>query len=231
MVVNHQMFTFHDGSILRIMMARDLVAIPVWKGNRTLDVAHAKAIAAAVTDIRTLDSGYRIVNYMEPDATGTPVRQSYLIDGQHRSHILRSATALDFPVVVTEKDVASESDAIDFFNTINTVKPQQWSVDPALIVNLYIVELEKAFNTKVKHIRPSTHRPYLSVDRLRDELKRHTLRAKAVTAFVANAKAKNEALIQDAIMRSNYDQSENKRAIAIGFMLGLDLGWVGECCA
>jgi len=193
-------------------------------------VAHAKTIAAAVTDIRTLDSGYRIVNYMEPDATGTPVRQSYLIDGQHRCHILRTSTELDFPVVVTEKDVASESDAIDFFNTINTVKPQQWSVDPALIVNLYIVELEKAFNKpKTKLIRPSTHRPYLSVDRLRDELKRHTLRAKAVMAFVANAKAKNEALLQDAIMRSNYDLVDNKRAIAVGFMLGLDLKWVKEC--
>jgi len=224
------MFTFHDGSILRIMTARDLVAVPVWKGNRTLDVGHAKAIAAAVTDIRTLDSGYRIVNYMEPDATGTPVRQSYLIDGQHRCHILRTSTELDFPVVVTEKDVASESDAIDFFNTINTVKPQQWSVDPALIVNLYIVELEKAFNKpKTKLIRPATHRPYLSVDRLRDELKCHTLRAKAVMAFVANAKAKNEALLQDAIMRSNYDLVDNKRAIAVGFMLGLDLKWVKEC--
>ena len=209
-------------------MARDLVAIPVWKGNRTLDVAHAATIAAAVTDIRTLDSGYRIVNYMEPDATGTPVRQSYLIDGQHRCHILRSATALDFPVVVTEKDVASESDAIDFFNTINTVKPQQWSVDPALVVNLYIVELEKAFP---KMIRPSTHRPYLSVDRLREALKRLPLKAKAVTACVARARAKNEVLLQDAIMRSNYDLVENKRAIAIGFMLGLDLGWVKECCA
>lgn len=224
------MFTFHDGSILRIMTARDLVAVPVWKGNRTLDMGHAKAIAAAVTDIRTLDSGYRIVNYMEPDATGTPVRQSYLIDGQHRCHILRTSTELDFPVVVTEKDVASESDAIDFFNTINTVKPQQWSVDPALIVNLYIVELEKAFNKpKTNLIRPATHRPYLSVDRLRDELKRHALRAKAVMAFVANAKAKNEALLQDAIMRSNYDLVDNKRAIAVGFMLGLDLKWVKEC--
>jgi hypothetical protein len=193
-------------------------------------VGHAKAIAAAVTDIRTLDSGYRIVNYMEPDATGTPVRQSYLIDGQHRCHILRTSTELDFPVVVTEKDVASESDAIDFFNTINTVKPQQWSVDPALIVNLYIVELEKAFNKpKTNLIRPATHRPYLSVDRLRDELKCHTLRAKAVMAFVANAKAKNEALLQDAIMRSNYDLVDNKRAIAVGFMLGLDLKWVKEC--
>jgi hypothetical protein len=210
------------------MTARELVAIPVWKGNRTLDVAHAKAIAAAVTDIRTLDSGYRIVNYMEPDATGTPVRQSYLIDGQHRCHILRSATALDFPVIVTEKDVASESDAIDFFNTINTVKPQQWSIDPALIVNLYIVELEKAFP---KMIRPSTHRPYLSVDRLREALKRLPLKAKAVTACVAKARAKNEVLLQDAIMRSNYDLVENKRAIANGFMLGLDLGWVKECCA
>jgi len=220
--------TLHDGSILRIMTARELVAIPVWKGNRTLDVAHAKAIAAAVTDIRTLDSGYRIVNYMEPDATGTPVRQSYLIDGQHRCHILRSATALDFPVIVTEKDVASESDAIDFFNTINTVKPQQWSIDPALIVNLYIVELEKAFP---KMIRPSTHRPYLSVDRLREALKRLPLKAKAVTACVAKARAKNEVLLQDAIMRSNYDLVENKRAIANGFMLGLDLGWVKECCA
>jgi hypothetical protein len=165
---------------------------------------------------------------MEPDATGTPVRQSYLIDGQHRCHILRSATALDFPVIVTEKDVASESDAIDFFNTINTVKPQQWSIDPALIVNLYIVELEKAFP---KMIRPSTHRPYLSVDRLREALKRLPLKAKAVTACVAKARAKNEVLLQDAIMRSNYDLVENKRAIANGFMLGLDLGWVKECCA
>jgi hypothetical protein len=48
-------------------------------------------------------------------------------------------------------------------------------------------------------------------------------------AFVANAKAKNEALLQDAIMRSNYDLVDNKRAITVGFMLGLDLKWVKEC--
>lgn len=221
------MFIFHDGSILRPMLARDLVAIPVWKGNRTLDTAHAAAIAAAVTDIRNLDSGYRIVNYTEPDATGTLMRQSYLIDGQHRCHVLKnSKEPLEFPVVVTEKDVATESDAIDFFNTINTVKPQQWTIDPALIVNQYIAELEKAFNTpKVKLIRPSTHRPYLSVDRLRDALKRLPLRTKGAADFVAKAKVNNEKRLECA----GTDPAA-QRASILRFMLGLDLKWIGECC-
>jgi hypothetical protein len=213
--------TFHDGSSLAIITAQELIAVPVWKGNRTLDMAHADAIRNAVSDIRCLDSGYRIVNYLEPDATGALVPQAYLIDGQHRAHVLRTSGApMDFPVVVTIKNVESETEAIDFFNAINTVKAQQWTVDPALIVNQYIAALERTFNTpRTKFIRPATHRPYLSVDRLREALKKLTLDPKGVAAFCDRAKAKNAALVAAAPL---------SRGGAIGFMLGQDLAWVAE---
>ena len=117
--------TFHDGSVLRTMSAKELVRVPIWNGQRTLDKAHAARIRDAVgAAVDRLDSGYRIVYYNEPNTGGKMVRQSYLIDGQHRAEVLRehflsSLCEPDFTVVVTEKEVESETDAIEFFNAIN----------------------------------------------------------------------------------------------------------------
>jgi hypothetical protein len=36
--------TFSDGSILQKVKAKELVGIPVWRGNRFIDLSHAKKI-------------------------------------------------------------------------------------------------------------------------------------------------------------------------------------------
>ena len=71
------MHTFHDGSVLKVISAKELVKVPIWKGNRTMDVEHANKIRDAITKVESLDSGYRIVNYEEADMSGKLVRQSY----------------------------------------------------------------------------------------------------------------------------------------------------------
>jgi hypothetical protein len=227
------------------MTARELVAIPVWKGNRILDTEHVVAIKKKTVDVRRLDSGYRIVNCMEANPSGVLVKQAYLIDGQHRAAILRehflsTLCEPDFVVVVTEKDVASESEAIEYFNVLNTMKPQQWRTDPAILVNQYIAELERRFNGKrVKMIRQGvTCRPYLSVDRLREALRAAITElpqeATAIEEFGARVVAKNQELVAAAPLLTLGSKSSSKfyeRAAATGFALALssDLNWIKEC--
>jgi len=237
--------TFNDGSVLRTMTAKELVKIPVWHGQRTLDKAHAAKIRDAVgAAVDRLDSGYRIVFYLEPDTSGHMVRQSYLIDGQHRAEVLRehflsSLCEPDFTVVVTEKEVDSETDAIEYFNAINNVKPQQWRTDPNILVNTYVIELEKVFNAKKPgFIRTSaTVRPYLGADKLREALKAivASLRSDkaSIESFARRAVEKNKEMLDrwsvnslgDAKNASYYD-----KAAKVGFMLAVDpkLPWVRE---
>ena len=235
----------HDGSTLKVMMATDLVKIPVWQGNRTMDKEHANKIRDAIgSAVELLDSGYRIVNYDEQDANGRIARQSYLIDGQHRQHVLKEhflgqLCEPDFRVVVQEKDVESEGDAIAYFNAINNVKPQRWRTDPALLVNQYIAELEKRFNTKaLKCIRQgTTFRPYLSVDRLRETLKAHAAKLEQEPAkiqlFVQKVADLNASLFANAPLRILENNKESKyweRATEVKFMLAVDqkMKWVAE---
>ena len=238
------MHTFHDGSVLKVMSAKELVKVPIWKGNRTMDVEHANKIRDAIIKVESLDSGYRIVNYEEADTTGNLVRQSYLIDGQHRAHILRehflnTICEPDFSVVVTEKNVASESEAIEFFNAINNVKAQRWATDPNILVNNYIAEMEKRFNTKTtKLIRPgATCRPYLSAERLREALKLVVSRLgqepSKIKAFVQRAVDRNDALLKQTpmlILSNTKDTPFYEKGEKAKFMLAIDpkLKWVSE---
>ena len=236
-----------DGSILKVMMATDLVKIPVWQGNRTMDKEHANKIRDAIgSAVELLDSGYRIVNYDEQDANGRIARQSYLIDGQHRQHVLKEhflgqLCEPDFRVVVQEKDVESEGDAIAYFNAINNVKPQRWRTDPALLVNQYIAELEKRFNTKaLKCIRQGTTcRPYLSVERLRETLKEAAKNGKLeqepakIQLFIQKVADLNTSLVASAslrILENNKDSKYWERAADVKFMLAVDpkMKWVAD---
>ena len=235
----------HDGSTLKVIQAKELIMLPVWKGNRTMNKEHANQIRNAIgSAVELLDSGYRIVNYDEQDATGRLVRQSYIIDGQHRQHVLKehfldNLCENDFSVVVQEKDVESEADAIAYFNAINNVRPQKWRTDPALLVNQYIAELEKRFNTKAtKCIRQGTTcRPYLSVDRLRETLKTHAAKLEQEPAkiqlFVQKVVDLNASLVASASLRvleNNKDSKYWERAADVKFMLAVDpkMKWVGE---
>jgi hypothetical protein len=224
------------------MSAKELIKIPIWKGNRTIEIDHANKIRDAVgANVKMLDSGYRIIHYNESDITGKIVKQSYLIDGQHRVHVLKehflgSICEPDFEVVVTEKDVDSETDAISFFNAINNVKPQQWRTDPAILVNKYIVELEKLFNKKTKFIRNGTTvRPYLSVDNLRVALNTIQLPQEPleIQAFCKKIVDKNKELLKqsDMLILANTKHSKYyERAAASGFMLAVDkkMRWLSE---
>ena len=242
--------TFHDGSALYPISAKELVTIPNWKGNRILDTAHAAAIQQAIQgQVQQLDSGYRVVQYNEDDAGGNPIRQSYLIDGQHRAHVLRthfqeSLCEADFTVLMTVKQVEDEEEAIAFFNAVNNCKPQIWRLEPNLILNKYIGALTKQFNTNKKMLllRPgSTHRPYLSTDKLRESLRIiiNLLKQEEeeVAKFVERVNEWNKRAIREAEVNltvvKKSDVSMLEKCICVNFLLSFDpeLKWIVECLA
>jgi len=234
----------HDKSVMRKISAKELVKIPVWKGNRTIDLEHVKQIREAIGGVvEQLDSGYRIIHYKEEDAEGRIINQSYLIDGQHRArilmeHFLDNLCEVDFNVIVIEKTVESETEAIEYFNAINNMKPQHWRTDPAILVNRYIAELEKCFNTKsVKYIRSGrTRRPYMSTDDLREVLKgcgKLEQESGKIQEFCRRAIQKNEELLKAApalILANTKLSNYYEAAMGVGFMLAVDpkMRWVRE---
>ena len=235
--------TYNDGSILKVMKARDLINIPTWKGQRTLDKEHTEEIKLAVgSDVNVLDSGYSIIRYKEETTDGRIIMSSYLIDGQHRASIIRdfynnTICESDFNVTVTEKTVESESDSIEYFNKINNVKAQQWKLDPNLLINNYISALEKMFNKKCILIRPGkTARPYLSVDNLRAVFSdnigylKHT--KNDILKFINLTEKHNSTGIRDfnidMMQNSTKDFSIKERSVRANFTLAYDtkLKWV-----
>jgi len=238
--------TYNDGSILKIMTARELVALPTWKGQRILDKAHSESIKTSVgVKVQSLDSGYSIVKYKEETTDGSSVISTYLIDGQHRASVIRdfylnTVCEADFNVTVMEKTVESESEAIEYFNKINNVKAQQWRMDPNLIINNYISALEKVFNKNKKCplIRTSNVRPYLCVGNLRDTLANNTRLLKpskeAVEKFVEAVVKYNKEMVTkfslDMTQASEKDVKLKERAIGVNFALAYDtkLKWVRD---
>lgn len=145
----------------------------------------------------------------------------------------------DFQVVVIEKNVQSETEAIEFFNMINNVKPQRWATDPSILVNQYIAEFEKQFNVGGKKLirQGATTRPYLSVDRLREVLKEHVKELpqemSKIQEVVQAAMAKNSSMIEQApifILANTKHSKYYERAAAVNFMLAIDprLRWIAE---
>lgn len=240
------LYRYNDGSLLTVMTARELVSIPIWKGQRILDKAHSESIKSAVgLNVQSLDSGYRIVKYKEESADGSIVVSSYLIDGQHRASVIRdyyrdTICEPDFNVTVTEKEVETESDAIEYFNTINHVKVQQWKMEPNLIINKYIKALEKVFNANKKQplIRMSTVRPYLSSDNLRIALKNNITNLKTskheISKFVDKVIDYNKKMVikfsTDLTQTGAKDSTLKQKAINANFSLAYDtkLKWVSE---
>ena len=237
--------TYNDGSILKLMKARDLINIPIWKGQRILDKEHTEEIKLAVgSDVNVLDSGYSIIRYKEETTDGKIIISSYLIDGQHRASVIRdfynsTICESDFNVTITEKTVESESDAIEYFNKINNVKAQQWKIDPNLLINNYISALEKVFNKNKKHLlirTGKTARPYLSVDNLRVALSDNIIYLKNnnndILKFVNLTVKYNSDIIRnfnlDMTQTSTKDFSIKERSVRANFTLAYDtkLKWV-----
>ena len=237
--------TYNDGSTLNLMTSRELIAIPLWKGQRIIDNNHVNSIKSSIgTNVQSLDSGYSIIKYREEATDGKMVMQSYLIDGQHRASVIRefynsTVCEPDFNITYTEKIVESESDAIEYFNKINNVKAQQWKMDPNLLINKYIISLERRFNTNKKSllIRPdSTTRPYLSATKLREEFKNNIdlLKTNNITKFILAVEQYNSTTINNFSIEMSQlnakDVTLKEKAIAVNFALAYDtkLKWVRE---
>jgi len=238
--------TYNDGSVLKLITARELVALPIWKGQRILDKLHSDSIKTAVgQNVLSLDSGYSVVKYKEETTDGSLVISSYLIDGQHRASVIRdyylnTVCEPDFNVTIIEKTVESESDAIEYFNKINNVKAQQWRMDPNLLINNYISALEKVFNKSKKCplIRPTNIRPYLSSVNLREALANNTRLLKNskddVAKFVEAVIKYNKEMVTkfslDLTLSETKDSKLKERAVTVGFALAYDtkLKWVHE---
>ncbi len=237
--------TLSDGSLVRIISSKELIKIPIWKGNRVLDIDHVEKIKKAIgSNVKQLDFGYRIITYLENDASGKVVKASYIVDGQHRARVLKDFYEItlcepDFPVVVLEKEVKSEFEVISYFNALNNSKPIKYT-DVNLVINTYIFELEKAFNSKKNtYIRPKeTKRPYLSAEKIREVLKLYSdslgTSKEEILAFVEKVKKWNEEKIKSADVEilSNVKHKDTlQSASKIEFMLGVDkkMPWVREC--
>lgn len=224
---------FSDGSILRKIAARDLVKIPIWKGNRILNQDHKHSIASSLKlGVKSLDlKPFHIVTYPVEENESDVL--SFVVDGQHRYSIIKESEQQDFDVLVVEKKCESETEVVEYFKLLNHTRAIEWKEDPILVANRYIVALEKAFNTsKEKRIRlKSTHRPYLYVETLREELIKRKIGhlGKTPEDFVRFAQSKNQEGIASLRSKAPREQME-ERALSLEFCLALDpkFRWLHE---
>ena len=218
--------TFTDGSILRKIAARDLVKIPIWKGNRILNTEHKQSILTTLKDgVKSLDlKPYHVVTYPVED-NETEEILSFIVDGQHRHSLIKEADNQDFDVFVIEKKCESEEEVIDYFKLLNHTRAIEWKEDPILVANKFLVALEKAFNAgKEKRIRQkATHRPYLYVEVFREELVKRKIghTGKTPDEFVKFAKQKNEEGLLYLKAKDKRDVMEG-RALLLEFSLAMD---------
>ena len=216
------------------MSALSLIRIPIWKGNRIIDLEHVKNIKESI-DYKAylLDSGYKTVQYNEMDESNKPVKKTYLIDGQHRISVVADyfeniQDAKDFSITVTEIRVDSEVDAIEYFNKINNVKPIQFKEDPNLIVNKYLQRLITSFPVKLKLFRNgATKRPYLSVDKFREALIKRVdnLKKISIEKFIKECKNINTKIIQELEINSLNEKEKELKIIIKILELEFALAW------
>lgn len=227
--------TYADGSKLIRTSIRNLQAIPIWKGNRIIDNAHVHRIITILerdgTDVSHLDSGYKVITYDEEDAGQNTIRQSYVVDGQHRLAVIEEiGDGLVFDVTYTVKEVADEAEAIEYFNKINTAKPIQFEEDPNLIVNRFINAIVSAFPAKKKLIRSTkTKRPYLFVEDLRTNLTRYVDRLRHTRPEIVarevvewNTARCSELELELAMIPTARNVGIKQQAIALQFALAVD---------
>jgi hypothetical protein len=227
--------TYADGSKLIRTSIRNLQALPIWKGNRIIDMTHVQRLIQTLdrdkTDVSHLDSGYKVITYDEEDAGQNTIRQSYVVDGQHRLAVIAEiGDGLDFDITYTLKEVADEAEAIEYFNAINTAKPIQYEEDPNLLVNRYISAISGIFPPKKKLIRTTkTKRPYLFIEDLRHALTgvvdhlRHT-RPEILARKVAewNTARCRELEIELSLMPTVKDAGIKQQAHALQFALAVE---------
>jgi hypothetical protein len=237
-------FTSANGATVRVLSAKELISIAIWKNNRIIDYGHVDQIRKTVNP-RHLDHGYHVAVISEEDASGCPVEQRYIVDGQHRICVLRrffseSLCEPDFSVLVFERRFTTEGELVDYFNGINQCKPVQQWVDENLVLNNYVRALEEVFeNPKARVIRPGgCHRPYLSAEKLREALRNTTglvSTAKGAAEFATRVKAWNDRVMANDVytlgIRSTVNRSFFDKGCKIGFVLAYNekFPWIKEC--
>jgi len=226
------MFSYADGSILRTMNMKAFLEIPVWKGNRHIDLDRVELLTKEINgNVQYLDSGYHVI-IQEEDMDGGSLYQTYLINGQHRREVLRryysSGLCLpDFPMTYTEMIVHTESDAIAYFNKINNMKPFHIDEDPRCVANRFVAALEKGFAKGLLRSK-TTRRPYLSAETLREELEKYSkiLQTICVDIFVKkvheyNTKRLSEMELEKALGKIIPDSYKEK-----SFTLAENFKWI-----
>lgn len=239
------LFVTSSGAHVFALHAKELIKIPVWRGNRILDYGHVAEIKADVGDrIDFLNnSTYHVARVTEMDAAGCEVTQRYIIDGQHRHQVIKMYVeanplfAPDFQVLVCEQEFLSEVQLIEHFNMINRCKPLKPMEDENLIVNSYLQTIPFAFGAKKKMFRSGAcHRPNLSTDKLREGLKLHIARLpkteKGIEEFASRLKTYNDRITVDETFVLGI-KSEKRRDLfekgqKVGFVLAYDdrLPWI-----
>ena len=228
--VDPTLYKFSDGSILRLIDARDLSSVEIWHSQRTLDPKHKQGIQKQVTtNIQALDGSlYHIVRYPPDEEGEEDIRR--IIDGQHRASILRDyfekSDAKSFQILVKEKCCKTEEEAIQYFKVLNHTKAIEWKEDPRLVAQKYLNTLLAAFaNEKNKFFRVSkTKRPFIQIEKLLTIfLNRRIGMGMEIQPeeFAQKALAWNETKIDHILAQASRSGVED-HALSIGFMLGLD---------
>ena len=229
-----EVFKATDGSIYKVVSGRWLSQIPVWKGNRVIDMGHVDRIREGLKgNVQLLNSNpFRLAFVKEDD----DIVAKYIIDGQHRAFLLKeyfhNASAPDFQVIVAGKSFHNEDEVIDYFKLINTTKSIPWKEDPILCANTYVAAVMKQFNTDPKFplIRSGkTMRPFMSADKLRDALVlRHVHDwKKGPVEFADHCVQQNDQMTEGLKLKDELTSMET-RALRYHFALALDdtFNWI-----
>lgn len=170
------LYPYVDGGVLCVVSSHELIQVPIWSGNRTINLDHVDSIRKQMdTSVRYLDKNYTVVvKTTKPEGAEEVLVERFVIDGQHRLHIMRSqltsdATIAPFDVTCTMYYVTSEEEIETLFKRINFAKPIDYTSDPNLHITSIIKKLKENFNTNPKYplIRDGTRAPYLDEKRLR----------------------------------------------------------------
>ena len=235
---------YNDGSRLMLGTVHRLLEYPVWRGQRIIDLEHAKRLRDSIDDIRNLDSDYHLIVKREKHIDGTIIETREFVGGQHRRGIMLEEKAClrlpDFPVTYTEKDVESEAEAEAYFNKISSSKPMHFDEDPGLMVGRFIVALEKQFTPSRKidmRIKQSkANFPNLYIEAVRPILAANIdrLRRTKPIAFAERVWEWNNKEVDNFARERAFSKDEDKRkdrCIEIKFALALDpkLPWILAC--
>lgn len=230
------LFTATDGSTFKIFSARALSQLPVWNGNRVVDMDHIAKIKQTMNNIKNLNiNPFRVAIVNDED--GKPVL--YIIDGQHRHFIFReyfaNPLAEDFQVLVAGKKFNNEDEIMNYFKILNNTKAISWKDDPVMVANKYIEAIMIEFNKNPKRpmIRTGSriNRPFMSVDKLREVLLERRVFDWQETPqdFVERAKRRNMEVISSLHLKDVFQLRDMEtRALDYRFGIGLDdkFAWI-----